>query len=447
MIPYINRSSDVILSSQLDAKDVNIREVIDDFRSQSPDDFDSLFEAFVMMAPGRVRITCKSARKLEIAENFGFVVRGLPATFKPISSFKWVNITRLSYGVPEEAIRAALEPFGQIRLIKSEQYSNVYTGVRNVLMNIASNIPARLRIANHWCAVHYKGQKKICFTCHQEGHVSSECPNKKDKAPVDKLPTDKPQDLPMDPPPAGESATPVDLIPSTEVQDMDIPPTPVNVGASTSAVDGDTLQTSEGDKTSLPSTDPSVVDPVGQTAEKSAEVQGRQSSPVGETTGPSNHQCDLPKIQLPVPCTKRRQAKQRGGRKPVLRSRSRSPVKEGWRDRSPQGTELSTDELSSDIDDFSFDSDLATSLAKEIIRAENVPLPIDDDRDLMDPVTDKTILDPPSTQFTPNLPCDTQERQKFPSEPEHTQASEETRVIAQFFANFQTSLPSEGDSA
>ena len=443
MIPYINRSSDVILSSQLDAKDVNIREVIDEFRSPSPDDFDTLFEAFVMMAPGRVRITCKSARKLEIAENFGFVVRGLPATFKPISSFKWVNITRLSYGVPEEAIRAVLEPFGEIRLIKSEQYSNVYTGVRNVLMNIASDIPARLRIANHWCAVHYKGQKKICFSCHQEGHVSSECPNKKDKAPVDK----PPQDLSMDPPPAGESATPVDLIPSTEVQDMDIPPTPVNVGASTSAVDGDTLQTSEGDKTSLPSTDPSVVDPVDQTAEKSAEVQGRQSSPVGETTDPSNHQCDLPKIQLPVPYTKRRQAKQRGGRKPVLRSRSRSPVKEGWRDRSPRGTELSTDELSSDIDDFSFDSDLATSLAKEIIRAENVPLPIDDDRDLMDPVTDKTILDPPSTQFTPNLPCDTQERQKFPLEPEDTQASEETSVIAQFFANFQTSLPSEGDSA
>ncbi len=50
MIPYITRTSDVILSSQLQARDVNIREIIDDFRSQS-DDFDSLFEAFVLMAP------------------------------------------------------------------------------------------------------------------------------------------------------------------------------------------------------------------------------------------------------------------------------------------------------------------------------------------------------------------------------------------------------------
>ena len=129
MIPYINRTWDVILLSQLQARDVNSREIIDDFRNQS-DDFDSMFEAFVLMAPGRVRITCKSARKLEIAENFGFVVCGLPAEFKPVSSFKWVNITRLSYGVSEEAIRTTLEPFGQAKLIKNEQYSTVYTGVR-----------------------------------------------------------------------------------------------------------------------------------------------------------------------------------------------------------------------------------------------------------------------------------------------------------------------------
>ena len=116
------------------------------------------------MALGWVCVTCKSARKLEIAENVGFVVCGLPAKFQAISSFKCVNVTCLSYGVPDEALRTALEPFGHIKLIKHEQYSNVYTGVRNILMDITSPIPARLRIAGH-CGVQYtiRGRRKLFF--------------------------------------------------------------------------------------------------------------------------------------------------------------------------------------------------------------------------------------------------------------------------------------------
>ncbi len=48
MIPYTNRTSDVILSSQLQAHDVNVREIIDEFRIQS-NDFDSIFEEFVLI--------------------------------------------------------------------------------------------------------------------------------------------------------------------------------------------------------------------------------------------------------------------------------------------------------------------------------------------------------------------------------------------------------------
>ncbi len=147
------------------------------FRSQS-DNFNESFEAFVFMAPGRFCVTCKSVRKLEAAENYGYVVRGLPVTFKPVSLYKWVNVTRLSYGVPDDEISKTLSPYGNIRLIKSEQYSRVNTGVRNVLMEITSAIPARIRIAGHWCAIYYKGQKKLCFSCGTEGHFSSKCPGK-----------------------------------------------------------------------------------------------------------------------------------------------------------------------------------------------------------------------------------------------------------------------------
>ncbi len=205
MIPFLNRSTDIVFSPQLEARDVNVREVIDELQSQF-EDFNSVFEAVVLLSPGRYRVTCKSSRKLEIFESTGFLVRGTPVDFKPLSTFKWVHISRLSYGIPEEAVRQALAPYGAIRLFKLEQYSNVYTGVRQVLMEIQKDIPARLQVAGHHCVVHYKGQKRICFSCGKEGHFSSKCPSKSSL-------------------PAASST----VIPAV------ISSTPVNAGASTSA--------------------------------------------------------------------------------------------------------------------------------------------------------------------------------------------------------------------
>ena len=150
-------------------------EVIDELQSQF-EDFNSVFEAVVLLSPGRYRLTCKSLRKLEIFESSGFLVQGTPVEFKPLSTFKWVHISRLSYGIPEEAVRCY--PYGNIRLFKLEQYSNVYTGMRQVLMQIQKDIPAWIQIAGHHSVVLYKGQKGICFSCGKEGHFSSKCPTK-----------------------------------------------------------------------------------------------------------------------------------------------------------------------------------------------------------------------------------------------------------------------------
>jgi hypothetical protein len=175
MIPHVNRTCDVILSDQIEAHRANVKEVIDDFRGQV-EDYTSVFEAIVMMAPGRFRITFKGARKMEAAEHSGLTVRGFPVTFRPISKYTWVNVTRLSYGVPDAEITKALSGFGDIKKISSEIYSHIYTGVRHVLMEIRQPIPFRMRIAGHWCFVHHKGQKRLCFGCGQEGHNRSSCP-------------------------------------------------------------------------------------------------------------------------------------------------------------------------------------------------------------------------------------------------------------------------------
>ena len=166
MIPFINRSVDLILSNQIEAHDVNVREVIDKIRGQFQD-YTSIFEAVVLISSGRYRVTYKSSQKLAIVEEGSFTVRGLPISFRSISSLTWVNVSRLSFGVPEEAVRSAFEPYGTI---KSEQYPHLYTGVRHLLIC--------LRIAGHYCVVHYKGQKKICFSCSKEGHTSAVCPSK-----------------------------------------------------------------------------------------------------------------------------------------------------------------------------------------------------------------------------------------------------------------------------
>ena len=159
MIPFINKTVDVLLPEQIEARTVNVREVIDEFRGQV-DDYTSFFEAIVFMAPGRFRVTFKSARKMEIAMNTRLIVRAFPVEFKSVSPYKWVNITRLSYGIPDVAIQEVLSKYSRIRQVKSEVYSNIYTGVRHVLMEIIKDIPTRLHIAGHWCFVHYRGQKR-----------------------------------------------------------------------------------------------------------------------------------------------------------------------------------------------------------------------------------------------------------------------------------------------
>jgi hypothetical protein len=62
-----------------------------------------------------------------------------------------VNITRLSYGIPNETIADALTPYGKVIQIKMDSFHGVYVGVRQVLMELSKPIPSRLTIAAHSC--------------------------------------------------------------------------------------------------------------------------------------------------------------------------------------------------------------------------------------------------------------------------------------------------------
>ena len=394
MIPFVNRTCDIILSDHLDAKDINVREVIDELRSQC-DSFTDMFEAVVFMAPGRFRLTCKSSRKLEAAEQMGLLVCGWPVEFRPISTFKWVNITRLSYGIPEVEISRTLEPYGRIKIIKSEQYSNVYTGVRNVLMEVRHDIPARIRIAGHWCFVHYKGQKKLCFQCGKEGHMRGNCPDRAVEVVVG-------EHLANDVPEQGRMGDPPPVV-------LDPPVTAAVLPTSTAVAP---LPASSEEHTM---TDPTVSKQAGESTSKVASVL-----PV-----------PVDMVSVPVEGVNPDFASIVGGkrrRSPTRKSSSPRSKKDRRRDKSPWGAGSESDSdlnesYGSASEDLSFDSDLALG-----VEPENVPLPDDDKLELAN-----ENMDSPLTPITPNLPGVLPGRQILPV-PEDSQASEETRVITRFFA-------------
>ena len=97
---------------------------MEDFHRQTGDNFPKLFEAFVLLSPHKVRITCRTALNM----------------VNPVRTAKWVNITRLSYGIPNEAIADALKPYGKVIQIKMDSFHGVYIGVRQVLMELSKPI-------------------------------------------------------------------------------------------------------------------------------------------------------------------------------------------------------------------------------------------------------------------------------------------------------------------
>ena len=174
MIPYASRTVDIILHPDCPLPKKGAKDVINLLKLR---ELSSDVEAVVQLSPERYRLTFHHARQMNAFANQDFYIHGKPVEFRSVSPFTWVYISRLSYGIPDEAITRALAPYsGGIKTIKSVAHENIYTGEHNVLMKITANIPARLRIAGHWCVVKYSGQKPVCFKCHKEGHVIADCP-------------------------------------------------------------------------------------------------------------------------------------------------------------------------------------------------------------------------------------------------------------------------------
>jgi hypothetical protein len=369
-----------------------------------------------------------------------FTVRGLPVEFQPISSFKWVNVTRLSYGVPEQEVSKVLSVYGPIKLIKLEQYSNVYTGVRNVLMEVRRDIPARIRIAGHMCNVFYKGQKRLCFHCGKEGHIISKCP---ETAPALERTGESV---------VGQSApvgvAPVALVPVAAglVPDAPAPAVPV---ASATLADVGVSPSDDGRDVNLVAAVVgdivlSVVGTVGENSIDELSVSPRVSSLVMEDAvlppGPAPSAVVFPTVDLvssrpsPPQSTPTLAGSKRGR---SSQSKSRSPLRKGGR----RSLSLSPDSNPGDIsEDLSFASPTSSQLH---VSDGDADLPEDN---FFATYPGHNLFDEPLTQYPPNLPCATSERIHFYSEPEASQLSEESFVVRQFFAKSKITSGEEESS-
>ena len=129
----------------------------------------------VLITPRRVRVTGRTPRAMEEFCHSGLTYNSQALVIRPCKSAKWVSVSRLSYGIPDEVIRESLSRYGRVIQVKMELYRSVYIGTRHVLMDISSPIPSRIQIAGHWCHIFYHGKIPTCFMCHQTGHAQKEC--------------------------------------------------------------------------------------------------------------------------------------------------------------------------------------------------------------------------------------------------------------------------------
>ena len=362
------------------------------------------------MAPGTFRVTFKSARKMEIAKKSGLIVRGFPVEFKSVSPCKWVNITRISYGIPEVAIQEVLRPYGKIRLVKSEVYSSIYTGVRQVLMEITKDIPTRVNIAGHWCFVHYRGQTRPSFECGEEGHQRDKCPRKKTSAPpvVVEAAINNTMSSTNNILPPTEVVQPMETVQATVPPDVVLTSdTPPNV-----------------EEVSNDPPDRKVIAPIIEGFLAAVGEVESNDPTVDTAVTPVDEENDRPQT--------RSKSKKSGQRE---RSRSRSPV-----DRSPDTpAEVSSPEVN---ESRPLADDTVPPAANQVLRSPDtlhgpvsdasLGLSLGDVSTLEDALYRYKVCmtrDIRLTQFAPNLPCPTQDRVVFDNGLENTLLSDESFIV------------------
>ena len=95
----------------------------------------------------------------------------------------FVRLLDVPFETAGDSIKAALQPYGTVVLIRREKYMSstendyfhVLTGTVTVKMMLVKNVPSYLRIQDQRILVRYPGQPPTCMICNQPGHLAANC--------------------------------------------------------------------------------------------------------------------------------------------------------------------------------------------------------------------------------------------------------------------------------
>ena len=184
-IPFSNRTG-VIIIPELALRDkpaLLMAEIHQDLFKVIPrEEFVKAVCCVQYMGRTHLHITFASPDRMEDILHRGISIRGHPVTMTPISTKKWVRVSRVPFGIPLASVQQALDPYGDYYITKRETLNNISTGEISVLMNIKSPIPSKLAIAGRPCIVWYQGQRQTCYLCNNEDHRANTCPKRRAKA-------------------------------------------------------------------------------------------------------------------------------------------------------------------------------------------------------------------------------------------------------------------------
>ena len=162
---------------------VTISSLVDDFCTQFVD-LPTRIENIMQTGHNTFIVHCYTRDHAEWLSVSGLTFRTHLIVFKPAANTQWVKLTRVRYGITENAIKSRLTDFGQVLKIRQEKIRGIGISAYTVKIDLKKPIPSRISIAQSPVNVFYRGQVPQCFRCEQTGHLSRHCPRKKSSVPV-----------------------------------------------------------------------------------------------------------------------------------------------------------------------------------------------------------------------------------------------------------------------
>lgn len=100
------------------------------------------------------------------------------------AGIRTIRVFELPFEVPEKEVITALQPYGRVLSHVHEKWTTfttypVLNGVRQVRIDLTKHVPSYLTIGGCRAIIIYDGQPKTCSGCGKEGHVRSECAQKR----------------------------------------------------------------------------------------------------------------------------------------------------------------------------------------------------------------------------------------------------------------------------